>query len=258
MATDTTKSPDKKLTGAALAAPDGATPVVVAGASSGALDPPVADPAAIPSAEPVIQPAPGPVTTPGIDPDFAAGMEPDETAALKAEVATLHDKLAGWEQQRDGLLEDTAKALKARDAAEARADKAEAALKAKPKTVTAKPAEKKPRTFAVVGTALDRDALKAALADAEDVEIAFVDADGREVAGSQPVTVSGEVWKDHAIGLMQSEPVEIHGPATGSPGFEIAGYALLIDGKTIATTTRSEPLRVFGGQTVKLVDDIAF
>lgn len=171
----------------------------------------------------------------GLVDQFKGGMSPDAQQAF-AEMTARAEKAEGE-----------------RDALQARIDKAKASAK-----VAARDEPAKPRKLAALaeGKALDREALKAAIADADDVEIAF--SDGRkEVAGVPPVGVTGEAWKDHALGLMLTEAVEIHGPATGQTAFVIEGYALMLDGKQAAFTPRA-PLNVSAGGTVKLENDIYF
>lgn len=169
------------------------------------------------------------------------------------------------EQFKDGL--DPAGAVKMAeriDALEERnkiltkeRDDAIAAGKAKPKTVTAKAAAPKPRKLGVLADdkKLDRDALRALVAASEDVEVAFVDTKGLEIRGSKPFAFSGNPWKDHSLGMMQSEPIEIVGEG---PAYEIGGYALIVDGKHVATSMRSEPINVVPGARIKLVDDVVF
>ncbi|SFR86581.1 hypothetical protein SAMN05192580_1358 [Sphingomonas jatrophae] len=158
------------------------------------------------------------------------------------------------------LQQQVADLMAERDAAIARAEKAEAGGKKAKAKVAELPAEKKPRTLKAIDDdkALDRDALKAAIAGAETVEIAFVGKGDREVAGSQPQAIEGEVWKDHPRGLMLDQPVTLHGPAQGGAAYQVAGYALIVDGKPVARTMRSEPLMIAPGQTVKLENDIHF
>lgn len=169
---------------------------------------------------------------------------------------------AGWVPLADheALQAELDNARSNLEAADKRADDAEAKLKAKPKKATSRAAEPKARKFKPIGDkdALDRDALRAGLAAAEHVEIALIDDKQREIPGSRPFEISGDVWKDHgADGLMLNEPVEILGP-TDSASYSVAGYALLIDGKHVATQMRSDPFNVAPGSKHKIADDIIF
>ena len=98
--------------------------------------------------------------------------------------------------------------------------------------------------------------LRFRIAAAETVEIAFSDGK-KEVAALGRQVVSGDAWKDHPLGLMLTEPVEIQGPAAGSASVGFEGYALLLDGKPVAYTKR-DPLMVAGGGKLKLENDIYF
>jgi hypothetical protein len=142
--------------------------------------------------------------------------------------------------------------------AEARADKAEAATKRVKAKVTAAETPAKPRKLGRPKNPadIDRDKLKAAIADAETVEVAF--SDGRtEIAGMPPLSIEGDAWRDHHLGQMLREPVTVTGPAGGS-SVTIAGYALLLDGEQVAYTERSDRLAIAPGQKINLADDIYF
>lgn len=177
-----------------------------------------------------------------------------------SDAATPNPALDAARKEFDDAREDLEKRLEAvtaeRDAEKQRADKAEAGL-AKAKTrVTRTPAPAKPRTIAPVKDGLSGDKLAEAIAAAGEVEIAFSDGK-REIAGIDLIQVEGDAWKPSLHGLMLREPVEIAGPAKG-PGFQIAGYGLLLDGKLVAYTARSSPVNVPVGGKVRLADDIAF
>lgn len=202
----------------------------------------------------------------GLDPAGAAAMAERMTGA-EARVAALEAELAAAQASQEVPgSEPQVKLLQGQlDDATARAETAEAALTkaqdrfaAKLKRVASGEPSAKPRPLAPMaeGKALERDALRAAIEDAGKAEIVFSDGK-REIAGLPPVIVSGDVWKDHPLGLMLTEPVDLHGPAIGRGGYAIEGYALVLDGKPVAFTTR-DPLTVSGGQHVRLADDIYF
>lgn len=199
---------------------------------------------------------------------FAAGQPADQIELAKREEE--------WKVERDSLLTDTSNALQARDAAEkratdaeARADKAEAALtKAKARVKTGD-APTRPRKLAAMvdddasrtTVAERREALQKLIADADKVEIAFSDGK-KEIAGLAPIVVEGDVWREHTLGLMLRDPVTVAGPAPSAGGggtsVAIAGYALLLDGKQVAYTVRSDALNIAPGQKISLQDDIYF
>lgn len=196
--------------------------------------------------------------------EFKAGLDPDAAGELAKRMAALEASQAEWEKQRESLLEDTAKAIDARNAADAERDalqaKLDAAAKAEPKVAQGdKPA--KVRNLGPVKEALSGDDLVAAMAKADEdgdtVEIAFSDGK-REIAGIPPKVVTGDVWRKHALGLMLRDPVTVEGPATGGSSVAIAGYALLIDGKQVAYCERADPVTVAPGQHIGLSDDIYF
>lgn len=157
-----------------------------------------------------------------------------------------------------GLDQTAARELQAElDAANKRADEAEAAGKKAAAAVKKLTTPAKPRKLGELaeGKGVDGD-LQFHIAAADQVEIAFSDG-AKEVPGIAPVAVSGEAWKPHAFGLMLAKPVDIDGPDSGS-SVSIAGYALLLDGKQVAWRARDVPLQVAPGQRVSIVDDIIF
>lgn len=195
--------------------------------------------------------------------EFQTGRDDGDVAQLQAQLETvtaerdalqlaLDAKEADWEAQRESLLKDTADALAARD-------KAEAATKRAKAKVTQGDSPAKPRKLAAMkeGSELSGDDLREAIADADKVEIVLSDGT-REIAGIPPIVVEGDTWKEHTLGYMLRDPVEISGPSVGDAGFQIDGYALLIDGKQVAYTKRSDPVNVAGGTKVSLADDIYF
>ncbi|MCJ8158847.1 hypothetical protein [Sphingomonas sp. LaA6.9] len=180
----------------------------------------------------------------GLDKDGAVLLA-ERVAATEAELATKGEEIVDLRSQLE--------------AANARADAAEKVSKEAPKSVSKKPASPKPRKFPEIKAddALEPEQLRDAIGDAEDVEIVLVDGNGREVPGSMPINVTGNVWNLRLQGLMLTEPVEITAPHEGA-GYQVAGYALLLDGKLAARRMRSDPVNVAAGQRVKLTDDIVF
>lgn len=190
--------------------------------------------------------------------EFAAGMDPAGAEELAARVAGLEAEKAALEEQRDNLLADIAKTIEERDAAEKRAEAAEKKARAK---VSRGAVPAKPRKLGPVENGLSGDALREAIDDARDagkpVEIAFSDGKS-EIAGVPPVRVEGDVWREHTLGLMLRDPVEVHGPADGAASVAIDGYALLIDGKQVAYCRRGDPINLAAGRTISVADDIYF
>ena len=135
-----------------------------------------------------------------------------------------------------------------------------AAAEAKAKAAKLSQGEKaaKPRKIGPIaeGKVLPIDTLRAAIAEADKIEILF--GDGKQESGPAPILVEGDAWREHAMGLMLTESVTVHGPAVGSAPYHIAGAALLLDGKQVAWCQRPEALSVGAGQKYGLSNDIFF
>lgn len=203
--------------------------------------------------------------------EFKAGLDKDgpivlaqRIAALEKEKAALIAAQAGHDDELEAERERADTAEKDRDAAIARAEKAEGGEKRAKASLTKATTPAKPRKLGAMDNALvsdrsnvsDADQMKLAIAEADEVQIAFSDGT-REVPGLQPVNVAGDAWRQHQFGLMLTETVELAGPDGGS-SVTIDGYALLLDGKQVAYCRRSAPLQVGPGQRVNIVDDIIF
>lgn len=197
--------------------------------------------------------------------EFKAGLEKDGPMVLAERIAALEEENGRLikeldQSEKDGAgTDDQIRALtEERDAAIKRADAAEAVGKKATAEVKKLTTPAKPRRIGEMGDgkSLGGDALRAAIADAETIEIVFSDG-AREVAGLAPIGVSGEAWTRHAFGLMLNQPIEIEGP-DGAASVSIAGYALLIDGKQVAWRARDVRLQVAPRQRVTISDDIIF
>ncbi|MEV4934412.1 hypothetical protein [Sphingobium sp. LSP13-1-1.1] len=182
---------------------------------------------------------------------FKDGLDRDGAVALAQRVADLEEGNSGYAGKIEELTRE-------RDDAIARAEKAEADLKAKPKVAAPKAATPRARKFKAIADdkVLSGDKLRDEISDADEIEIAFLDRNGNEIPGSKPVEVSGDVWKSHLGGLMLSEPIDLIGPS--DVGYSIHGYALLIDGEHVATHKRSEAFNVAPGSRMKIENDIIF
>ena len=182
---------------------------------------------------------------------------------FKSVVATAYPLLAAGDVRMSGQHEDIVAASAEISALkEQLADltaKLEAAEK-KAKAAKLSHGEKaaKPRKIGPIaeGKSLSADDLRAAIAGAEKIEILF--GDGKQESGPAPILVEGDAWREHAMGLMLTEPVTVHGPAVGSQPYHIAGAALLLDGKQVAWCQRPDPLSVGAGQKYGLSNDIFF
>ena len=174
----------------------------------------------------------------------------DQLAAARAEFDAARTdadaKLTSVTGERDAALAEIAD-LKGKLA---KSEKAAA-------KVTKAEAPPKPRKLGPIKEPIEGEALREAIAKAETVEIAFSDGKS-EIAGLAPIAVEGDVWKPHAIGTMLREPVTLHGPQRGEAFAPIDGYALILDGKPVAYTKRSEPIKMAPGGTYRLDDDIYF
>jgi hypothetical protein len=155
----------------------------------------------------------------------------EDLAAISAEVDDLTEKLA----------------VAQKSVADAKAKAAKVAKGDKPTG---------PRKLSSSVAPLARDDLRKAIADADKVEILF--GDGKRDSGVTPIVVEGDAWVDHALGLMLNVPVTIEGPGPGAQPYQVAGFALLLDGKQVAWSSRPEPLLVGAGQKYQLSNDIFF
>ena len=155
-----------------------------------------------------------------------------------------------------GLDQGAAKELQAElDAATARAEKAEKSRDRAKAKVAAGEQPAKLRKLAAMDDASDD--LAKAIADADKVEVVLSDGKA-EIEGVAPIVVTGEAWRQTPNGLMLTEAVEIDGPGTGKPAFNVDGYALVLDGKQVAYRKRPDPVTVVPGQHYKIENDIIF
>lgn len=176
---------------------------------------------------------------------------------------TLEEQLQ--DQFKDGLDRDGAVALAIRvheleeEIAKAKTDAANAVKAAKAGAATKAAKPPKPRKLAPIDEAdrLSVEDLKAAIAEAETVEIAFSDG-AREIAEAAPLSIEGDAWREHSNGLLLSAPAEIVGPAADGTSYRVDGYALLLDGKQVAYCKRSDPLTVVPGGKHSLAGDVIF
>jgi hypothetical protein len=180
----------------------------------------------------------------------AEGGPEDQTIAGKALLI-----IAGLQADRVDLKDQISRLETELADAIARAEKAETGEKKAKATLTKASAPAKRRKLGAIDD-VDGDKIRAAIAGADEVQVAFSDGT-REVLGLSPVIVAGDAWKDHPNGLMLNEPVEIEGPGEGT-SVTIDGYALMIDGKQVAYSRRSTPLQIAPGQHMKISDDIIF
>ena len=118
----------------------------------------------------------------------------------------------------------------------------------------------KPRKFSALDIKGDvaRELVKL-IDDADEIELAFVGPDGVEVSGVAPRRLSEGAFLVAANGLRLRVPsLKVHGPAIGGKPYELAGYALLLDGELAALTRRGDVLRIGAGSTFELKDDVSF
>lgn len=196
--------------------------------------------------------------------EFQQGLDDDGAAALAKRVADL-------EADRDRSSDVAAVLQKERDDAVARAEKAEKALKSVTAKVMRAPSPAKPRKVgamkdgeAVTDAGFDddgkplralSDALDVAAREGKSIEIVFSDGK-QELIQVAPIAVEGPAWIDRMQGKFLLEPIELAGG--GPASFQVTGYGLLIDGKQVAYTERSDPLNVAPGTRITLADDIYF
>ncbi len=204
--------------------------------------------------------------------EFKEGLDKDGPIVLAQRVAALEGENAALIAAQIGLEDDGLRAIERtdelkqqletvtaeRDAAIERADKAEAGEKKAKAEIRKASTPARLRKIAVLddGKALHGEDLQKAIADADEVVIAFSDGQ-REVAGVSPIEVTGDAWRPHHFGLLLNTPVELLGPNDG-PSASIDGYALLLDGKQVAYCQRPQPLQLAAGQRINLAGDIIF
>ena len=197
--------------------------------------------------------------------EFKEGLDKDgpivlaqRIVDLETEVKLLNEALDTSEEEGSSSDDQIRTLTEERDAAIARAEKAEGGEKRAKASLTKATTPPKPRKIGALGEdkALAGDDLRKAIDDADEVQIAFSDGT-REVHGIAPINVAGDAWGDHQFGLVLKEDATIEGPREGS-SVTIDGYALILDGKHVAYARRSTPLQVAPGQRVSLKDDIIF
>lgn len=197
--------------------------------------------------------------------EFKEGLDKDgpivlaqRIVDLETEVKLLNEALDTSEEEGSSSDDQIRTLTEERDAAIARAEKAEGGEKRAKASLTKATTPPKPRKIGALGEdkALGGDDLRKAIDGADEVQIAFSDGT-REVHGIAPINVAGDAWGDHQFGLVLKEDATIEGPREGS-SVTIDGYALILDGKHVAYARRSTPLQVAPGQRVSLKDDIIF
>jgi hypothetical protein len=98
--------------------------------------------------------------------------------------------------------------------------------------------------------------LLTAIAGAGKVEIAFSDGK-REIAGMDPVEVTGNAWRVTVAGVQLSiDELIADTPAKGV--FPLAGYGLFLDGKLAAYRDRGGQLSIAAGSRQNIAPDVVF
>lgn len=196
--------------------------------------------------------------------EFKAGLDKDGPVVLAQRVVELEGQVATLTAAQTGLEDELVQQRERADAAELARDEATQRAEAAEKDGQAAQGQlrqlgkpTKPRSIGAMpeNKILTGDALRKAIADADDVEIAF--SDGKREVGVPPVAVEGAVWKEHPFGLLLDRPIDIVGPESAG-STSIAGYALLLGDKQVAWRNRSMPLQIAPGQRIQIADDILF
>lgn len=178
---------------------------------------------------------------------FKEGLDPASAGAMALRLEAAEAMIAQLQSERDAANEQAEKAAKAATAAKAK--------------VTRSEVRAKPRKLGPIDDGLTGEALIEALskADADDKRVEIVVSDGAlEVTGIPPFAISGDVWRDHPLGRMLRDPIQIQGQNTCGAPLMVHGFALLIDGKQVAYCERPEVVQVWPGQTINFADDIYF
>lgn len=206
--------------------------------------------------------------------DATQDQAANDPAAVAAQVTAERDALTATLAERDAqvaaLEGELASVTAERDAASAalaERDTRVAALESELATMTAErdtavaaaaePVETPPPPRAcgpIDGTPLALDALRAAIADGDDVQVVFSDG-AKEVGGLVPLRITGSAWLTTVPGLKLQVPALV---ITPTDPVEIAGYGLFIDGEQVAWAPRPDVLRLAAGQQSDIANDVVF
>jgi hypothetical protein len=105
---------------------------------------------------------------------------------------------------------------------------------------------------------LEGEALLAAIAAAEVVEIGFSDGK-REIKALPAQLIQGDAWQAATNGIrLRVDKLQIFGPNRDESAIKLAGYALLLDGEQVAYSARMDVLTLSPGGTYDLKDDVIF
>lgn len=108
------------------------------------------------------------------------------------------------------------------------------------------------------GGQLSPDDLLALIGGAEIVELVFSNGT-REIAGIDPMVISGDAWGIGIAGLQLRVPeLIVDGPAGRKAPYLLAGYGLLLDGELVAYRARGDVLAIAPGARMNLAPDVVF
>ena len=194
------------------------------------------------------------------------GLFGDKPETVEAAVGLLESA----EQRYSEILRKSDEALGRVDALEAENDKLKAQLAASKgaaavlrREAKALKAERVGKTRVVAppaddGGQLSPDDLLALIGAAERVELLFSNGK-REIAGLDPMVISGDAWVIGIAGLQLRVPeLIVDGPAGGKAPFLLAGYGLMIDGELAAYGARGDVLAIAPGARMNLAQDVVF
>ena len=151
----------------------------------------------------------------------------------------------------DALSEDLASAKRSLTAQKGATTRAKASIQQLEEA-------KKPRALGAMKNTLEPEDLRELIENADLVEIAFSDGK-REIPGLPPQHIAGDAWRTIAAGLkLEGVPLSVSGPAPGAPVYNLAGFALLLDGEQVAWGARATQRPIGPGQTYNLADDVVF
>lgn len=190
------------------------------------------------------------------------GDKPETVDAAVGLLEIAEERFGACQIERDAALGRV-------DALEAENDRLKAQLATSKTAATAlrreakalkavKPAKTRAIAPLADDAALSPDDLLALIGGAEIVELVFSNGT-REIAGIDPMVISGDAWGIGIAGLQLRVPeLIVDGPAGRKAPYLLAGYGLLLDGELVAYRARGDVLAIAPGARMNLAPDVVF